>query len=69
MGSLRTFHILFVMIVFVATDLFGAWGVWYYSRHRETPALVAAIVSFMLGFGVVGYVLWMLHKLDRAKIQ
>jgi len=69
MGSLRTFHILFVMIVFVASDMFGAWGVWYYSQHGEVLVLVAAIASFLLGFGLVGYLLWMLHKFNRAKIE
>jgi len=68
-GSLRTFHLLFIMIVFVATDMFGAWAVWRYSQNGEGFVLLAGLLSFAVGFGLVGYTLWMLHKLDRAKID
>lgn len=57
------------MVAFVATDLFGAWAVWQYSQTGEILALLAGIVSFSIGFALVGYVLWMLHKFDRAKIE
>jgi hypothetical protein len=69
MGSLRTFHILFIMIVFVAMDLFGAWAVWRYDQTGGGGVLFAGILAFAIGFGLVGYILWMLHKFDRAKIE
>jgi len=69
MGSLRTFHIAFVLIVFVVTDLFGAWAVYEYRAAGSTMTLLFAILSFAIGYAAVGYLIWMLRKFDKDHIQ
>lgn len=69
MSSLKSFHLAFILIVFVAADLFGAWGVWTYRQTSETLALIAGILSFLFGFALVGYTIWLMHKLDRTRIE
>lgn len=69
MCSLRTFHIFFILVVFVAVDMFGAWAIWRYAQEGEVLALVAGILAFGFGFALIGYVLWMLHKFNQAKIE
>ena len=69
MSSLRTFHLVFVLIVFIAADMFGAWGVWSYQQTQEGLRLVVGILSFLFGFAVVGYTIWLVHKLDKAHAE
>lgn len=69
MGSLRTFHLAFVMIVFVLADMFGAWAVYDYSTTRSVPTLIMGVVSFIIGFALIVYLVWFLRKLDRARIE
>ncbi len=69
MSSLRTIHLVFVLIVFIAADMFGAWGVWSYQQTQEGLRLVAGLLSFLFGFGVVGYTIWLVHKLDKAHVE
>lgn len=69
MVTLRKFHLLFILVIFVAADLFGAWGVWTYSRTHQVASLAAGAMSFLFGFALAGYTLWLVYKLDRAKIE
>jgi len=69
MSSLRTIHLVFILIVFIAADMFGAWGVWSYQQTQEKLRLAAAILSFLFGFGVVGYTIWLVRKLDRTHVE
>ena len=67
--SLRTFHLVFVLAAIVAADMFGAWAIYH---HAETPTpslLVVGILSFLAGFGLVGYAIWFVRKLDRSHIE
>ena len=68
MFSLRTFHLLFVIIVVIAADMFGAWAIWEHARAPSVGTLAAGIVSFAASFGLIGYAIWFVRKLDRAKI-
>lgn len=69
MLSLRTFHILFVMLIIIAADMFGAWAVWDYRHHHDSMVLTAGILSFAFSFGVIAYAIWLVRKLDRAHIE
>ncbi len=69
MVTLRKFHLLFILIIFIAADLFGAWGVWTYNQTHQVVSLAAGALSFLLGFALAGYALWLVCKLDRAKIE
>ncbi len=49
--------------------MFGAWGVWTYQSIGDAVVLIAGILSFLAGFAVVGYAIWFVRKLDKAKVQ
>lgn len=67
--SLRNFHFVFILIAIIAADMFGAWTVWSYGRTREPLTLVIGILSFLFGFALVAYLIWLVRKLNRAKIR
>jgi hypothetical protein len=67
--SLRNFHFVFILIVIVVADMFGAWAVWKYSQTQEMPTLVLGILSFIAGFALIGYAIWLVRKLEREKIE
>lgn len=69
MVTLRKVHLLFILVIFIASDLFGAWCVASYSRSNERLALVIGILSFLFGFALAGYTIWLVHKLDQARIR
>ncbi len=67
--SLRWFHLVFILVVLVLTDMFGAWALFEFAHSHEQALLVAGVVSFVLGFAAVGYSLWLVRKLDRARTE
>ena len=69
MLSLRTIHLGFILVAIVAADMFGAWGVWEHSQTGDNAALVCGILSFLVGFGLIGYGIWVVRKLDRTRIE
>jgi len=69
MQSLRTFHVVFILAAIIIADMFGAWAVWKHTQTHETALLVWGVVSFLIGFGMIGYAIWLVRKLDRAKIE
>ncbi len=67
--SLRMFHLVFVLIAIVVTDMFGGWAVWEHAHTHETATLVVGMISFAIGFRLIGYGLWVVKKLNQARIQ
>ena len=67
--SLRTFHLVFILLAIVMADVFGAWAVWEHSHSGEGLTLALGIFSFLAGFGLIGYGIWFVRKLNRAKIE
>jgi hypothetical protein len=67
--SLRLFHLLFILIAIVATDMFGGWAVWEHTHTHETATLVIGLASFAVGFLLIGYGLWVVKKFNQAQIQ
>lgn len=67
--SLRTLHMVFILLVLIAADMFGAWAVYRYGQTHDTFTLIAGIFSFLVGFAVVVYVIWLMRKLDKSKIE
>ena len=67
MWSLRTFHLVFILISLVLTDMFGAWAIHEHSRTHETATLVWGVLSFAVGFGLVGYALLAVRTFERSK--
>ncbi len=66
--SLRNFHALFILIAMVLVDMFGAWAIWDHAQSHNKLVLAVGIVSFLIGFGLAGYAIWFVRKLDRANV-
>lgn len=69
MWSLRTFHLVFILISLVLTDMFGAWAIHEHSRTHETATLVWGVLSFAVGFGLIAYTLVAVRKFERSKLD
>lgn len=69
MLSLRSFHIFFIVIAVVAADLFGAWAVREFMQTGDRLVLALGLTTIVGGFGLVGYGIWFVNKLDRAHIH
>jgi len=67
--SLRKVHLVFILVVVAACEMFGAWGVWAFANGGGPATLVAAVLSFLAGFALIGYVLWLVRKFEKAKIE
>ena len=65
--SLKTFHLVFIIIAIIAADMFGAWAIW----HRATldPLTVGlGIAALIGGLGLTAYALYFVRKMDREKL-
>ena len=67
--SLRTFHLLFILLAIVGADLFGLWAVWTYFGTKELLTLTLGIVSFLGGLGLIVYAVRLVRMLDKAHIH
>lgn len=67
--SLRTIHVLFILVVVVTADLFGAWAVRQHAQSPDTVLLVTGMLSFVAGFAAIAYGIWFVRKADRAHIE
>jgi hypothetical protein len=66
--SLRWFHLVFLLIVMIGADLFGAWAVWNHAGGGNPLILGMGCVSLAGGLGLAAYVAWLVRKLDRAHV-
>jgi len=46
-----------------------AWAVWKYSTDGSLGTLMIGILSFLIGFALIGYVFWLVRKLQKADIN
>ena len=58
--SLKAVHILFIVLSASLAVLFGVWSLRFY-------AAPAAVVSFMVGAGLIGYGVWFVKKTKRIE--
>ncbi|MCB9851049.1 MAG: hypothetical protein H6817_10150 [Phycisphaerales bacterium] len=68
MGSLKTFHIFFVLVVMAAADLFGIWAIRDYQHSADAMILGLGILALIGGLGLIPYTIWFIRKLNRAHI-
>jgi hypothetical protein len=60
--NLRTVHALLILLSAVLAVLFAVWCVNLYRQENAIAALVAAIVSFAVSFGLIAYDSWFLRR-------
>jgi LPXTG-motif cell wall-anchored protein len=66
--SLRSFHLVFLLIVMVSADVFGVWCILDYQDTGNLWMLLLGLVSLVGGLGLIVYSFWLVRKLDRAHI-
>ena len=67
--SLRWFHMLFLLIVMVVADMFGAWAIYFHGKGDDPVILGMGILSLVTGLAIAAYVAWLVQKLDTAHVQ
>jgi type IV secretory pathway TrbL component len=67
--SLRTFHLIFILLAIVGADLFGLWAVRYHIQQDDPLMLALGIISFVGGIGLIVYAYRFVKSLDRAGIR
>ncbi len=67
--SLRTFHLVFILLAIVCAELFGAREFWHYSLTRDVPTLWLGIGSVLGGLALSVYALLFVRKMDSAHID
>lgn len=67
MLSLKNFHLVFILLVIVGADLFGAWAVWHHAREGDSVVLTLGILAVLGGFGLILYALKVVRELERTR--
>lgn len=65
MLSLRSFHIAFILLVFMGADLFGGWALWHHAQNGDPALLVMGIASLIGGLGLAVYAWRLVSRLER----
>ena len=65
--SLRTFHLLFILVAVLGADLVGLWGIVRYVKIGETGSLVLGVVSLLGGIGLMFYGIHAARMFDSLK--
>ncbi len=67
--SLRTFHLIFILLVIVTAELFGARELWYYQQTRDLATLWMGILALAGGLLLSVYALMFVRKMDAAGVR
>ena len=67
--SLRTFHLIFMLIAIMGADLFGAWAIHEYHNSGDGLTLALGIISLVGGLGLCGYIFWFIRKAKLAHLD
>lgn len=68
-GSLRSFHLVFILVAIMGADLFAGFTIHEYLRSRDTMDLILGIVSAVGGLGLALYAMLFVRKMDQAHIE
>jgi hypothetical protein len=67
--SLRTFHLVFILLAIVGADLFGAWAVWNFAGTGDYLILILGVISVLGGFGLIWYAFRFVRKMNEQRIS
>ena len=65
--SLKTFHLVLIIIAIIAADMFGAWAIW----HRATLdglTVALGVATLLGGLVLTAYALYFVRKMEREKL-
>jgi hypothetical protein len=66
--SLKTFHLVFILMAIMGADLFGGWTVQEYIRSNSLPTLLIGIASMAGGLGLIRYAIYFVRMMDRERL-
>ena len=49
--------------------MFGGWAVYQHNRTGDLLTLSVGVLSFLIGFAVIFYAIWLVRKLDKAHVE
>lgn len=67
--SLRTIHLIFILIVIMTAEMFGARELYQFRQTGEIGALWLGILSLLGGLALCVYVYRFVRKMDSADIH
>ncbi len=65
--SLKTFHLVFIIVAIIVADMFGAWAIW----HRATLdglTVALGVATLVGGLALTAYALYFVRKMEREKL-
>lgn len=66
--SLKSFHLIFILLVIVCAELFGAREFWYYSQTQDALTLFVGVLSVLGGLATCVYAFIFVRKMDEGHI-
>jgi hypothetical protein len=66
--SLRTVHLVFILVAMIMADMFGAWTIWSYPVTHNGLTLALGIFTLVGGLALAVYAIFFVRSLDRAHI-
>ena len=66
--SLRTFHLLFILVVIMSAELFGARELWHYQSTSDQWMFWMGILSLAGGLVLSVYALIFVRKMDSSGV-
>jgi hypothetical protein len=64
--SLRTFHLVFILLAIMGADLYGGWAIREYHESGGTTILLLGIACLIGGLGLAAYSIRFVRWMDRA---
>lgn len=68
-SSLRSFHLVFILIAIMGADLFAGFSIHEYTLTKQWTSLALGVASALGGLGLAAYALFCVRKLDRERIE
>ena len=65
--SLKTFHLVFIIIAIIAADMIGAWAIWH-RASLDGLTVAMGIAALVGGLALTGYALYFARKLQREEL-
>jgi hypothetical protein len=66
--TLRTFHLLFILVAIIGADLFGGWATHAYSASGDLRIFLLGIGCMIGGLGLAAYAIRFVRMMDRERI-
>ena len=65
--SLKTFHLVFIIIAIIAADMFGAWAIWH-RASLDALTLVLGIATLIGGLALTVYAFYFAKTMEREEM-